>query len=1029
MKLGLFKRAKVQTFTNKKAEHSEFNMIRESGLFDAKWFARTEPDAAGTKDLDGLIKIYLGQGKNSKSTPNVCFNDAAYRSTHPDVARDGMNPLLHYIMFGRRESRTLGSLFDAAWYAATYPDSQDDEQGLLASYLSVGRTKGRNPNSLFDTEWYLRTYPDVAKEGFDPVEHYILHGADEFRDPGPSFSSSWYKSQHLDLIRNTENPLAHYLRVGKQTTQRTCYKPSSFAPAIGSRPPGWNHLLQHDVAKPRFGEDFQIDPERPKILFVTHEMSRTGAPLIILTLIKHFAKSLDYDFITFADRFGDCEQEFRRHTHIVDGSKHRMNDKDLGLADLIVELGQKSIALAICNTANTNHYSGVFKALGIPTMSLVHEMLYQYPEEYIKDLYAFSDRIIFPARYVQKVAEAKVPLPPGRTLVLPQGLLNPDFADRKQETARRNVREELGLPLDALLVLGCGTVCMRKGVDLFVAVAQRVSAALGPDVHFVWLGSDTSEASYSYWIKKDVQFSPIAELVHFVGLKDDPAPYYQAADLFVMTSREDPFPCVVHEAMACRVPIVAFADAGGAPEALENGSGVVVPYADVGAMATEATTLLERPDDRKRIADKALERVQTRYSFERYFLDIVDLARDALGAKLAKPHPPQKGTPRVFFFARDWWISGVNSFTETLMTDLLSKGIDAELVFPTFQEANRQFLPNLPSRFLKMAGPLDEQWQRLIDFVNDNAPCILVPNYDYVSSAISPALDDNVGIIGIVHSDDVEHYDHVFRLGRYWNSIVCSNHYLRNKVIEINPDFASKATVIPYGVSVKTGPELRGQRKPSDPIRLVYCGRITQHQKRVRDLVAITKKLDQSRTPYTLTVIGDGNEKPELEKAWAQNIAAGTVEMAGRLSRDAMYEVFRRSDVFLLVSAFEGMPISLIEAMGCGCVPIVSDIPSGIPDLVTENTGYKVAIGNITGFAQRVLMLQAAPDQQRKFSQACIRHVIDGGFRTADMGNSYQVLIEKIWADIQSKTYIRPEPLVWLGPLPNVSPPNFLFQR
>ena len=84
---------------------------------------------------------------------------------------------------------------------------------------------------------------------------------------------------------------------------------------------------------------------------------------------------------------------------------------------------------------------------------------------------------------------------------------------------------------------------------------------------------------------EDAKRSGIAECVHFLGPKSDSQPYFVAADAMAMTSRQDPFPCVLHEAMVCGKPIVAFDNAGGAPEALVGGAGIIVPYGDVVEMA------------------------------------------------------------------------------------------------------------------------------------------------------------------------------------------------------------------------------------------------------------------------------------------------------------------------------------------------------------------------------------------------------------------------------------------------------------
>jgi len=62
-----------------------------------------------------------------------------------------------------------------------------------------------------------------------------------------------------------------------------------------------------------------------------------------------------------------------------------------------------------------------------------------------------------------------------------------------------------------------------------------------------------------------------------------------------MSSRVDPFPCVIHEAMAASLPVIAFAGAGGAPEAIADGAGFVLPYADYGQVAATIRLMRDQP--------------------------------------------------------------------------------------------------------------------------------------------------------------------------------------------------------------------------------------------------------------------------------------------------------------------------------------------------------------------------------------------------------------------------------------------------
>lgn len=979
------------------AEHEDYRLIDKSAFFDRAWYLHTHGDVR-VANLDP-IEHYLSAGAKEGRDPSPLFSTVSYLNRRPDVAKANLNPLVHFLRHGILEVEAqVGA-------AAAAPSAIDTDYETI-----------RN-SSLFDAEWYLSQYPDVRAANLDPIQHYLSTGGQEGRDPSSGFNSLWYSNTSPDVAASGMNPLLHYLIVGSRN-------------GALPKPDNWSYLQQHNIVLPRFGQSIQRDPLRKKIFFVTHDASRTGAPLIIKTLAAYFALNTDCELFTLCAAPGDIIDDFRLYSHVIDCTRFNIFQGSIGLQSLISDLGS-NVVLAICNTANVNHFTRALKECGVPTITLVHEKLYAYDKNYVTSMYEASDKIIFPAKFVQSVANARVPLPAGKDAVIPQGLLVRSFGSQVGEDVKASIRRELGLPEDSLIVIGCGTVTIRKGVDLFISVAQKCLAATDENLHFVWLGSRTADSGFDYWSSKDIQASGHSERIHLVGERADPAPYYKAADLFLLTSREDPFPCVVHEAMACELPVVVFAGAGGAPEALEDGCGVAVPYRDVDGMAEAVISLVTDTERRRAMGTAARSRVEKAYDFQNYFSSIVRLAEDDLGISFGPVHRGRSAPdrPKVLFFNRDWWISGVNSFAETLIKGLIANGVDAELIFPEFPASDTSFLPDVPHRFLHLEGmPHDKQWQVLREFCEAQSPCIIVPNYDYMTSAICPTLSDQVGIIGIVHSDDIEHYDHTNRLGRYWNRIICSTQYLSEKLTAINPLFSEKSDVIPYGIPVS--PELVSRTtKSGDPLKIVFCARLMQQQKRVLDLIKITNELDRRSVSYRLTVIGEGSEAPVLEAAWRDHIATGSVVMTGRLSREDMLLELAKNDVFLLVSQFEGMPISLIEAMARGLVPVVSDIPAGIPELVLPGkTGFKARVGNAPEFAAHLMTLAQDRSLLTRLSQAAYDHVRLNGFTEEAMTQSYLRVIHAIWLDIQNRSYKRPDAITWRMPGGNVSPPGFALK-
>ena len=177
--------------------------------------------------------------------------------------------------------------------------------------------------------------------------------------------------------------------------------------------------------------------------------------------------------------------------------------------------------------------------------------------------------------------------------------------------SRREILRELELADDSLLVIGSGTASpWRKGTDLFVQLARLVCQRRA-EVFFVWIGELSGEdvARFQY----DARVSGIGGRVRFIGGVSGPGDYLSATDIFVLTSREDPYPLVCLEAAALGKPIVCFADAGGMPEFVEDDCGFVVPYLDVPAMAERVLCLLESSECRIRIGETARRKVAERH--------------------------------------------------------------------------------------------------------------------------------------------------------------------------------------------------------------------------------------------------------------------------------------------------------------------------------------------------------------------------------------------------------------------------------
>ena len=135
-----------------------------------------------------------------------------------------------------------------------------------------------------------------------------------------------------------------------------------------------------------------------------------------------------------------------------------------------------------------------------------------------------------------------------------------------------------------------GTLEWRKGIDLFLRLAHRLRdrPRTGP-VTFVWIGGRSDEVERYRRVAADLG---VDDVVRFVGTQPDPLDWFRLLDVFVLPSREDPFPLVCLEAAAVEVPVVAF-DTGGIQELLVQGCGLVSAYPDLDDLAVKVLELLD----------------------------------------------------------------------------------------------------------------------------------------------------------------------------------------------------------------------------------------------------------------------------------------------------------------------------------------------------------------------------------------------------------------------------------------------------
>lgn len=206
----------------------------------------------------------------------------------------------------------------------------------------------------------------------------------------------------------------------------------------------------------------------------------------------------------------------------------------------------------------------------------------------------------------------------------------PDAAD----VLRRSAERPANIYSDCELVVGCcGSVEHRKGADLWLDVASKVNAALpNRRIRFVWVGEVIQPLAPGPWHGN----------VTFLGPSVNPYAHMRRFDVATLPSRDDPFPLVVLEAMLVGTPVVAF---GVGSVATQIGdAGIVVPPGDTEAFAREVIRLLSDAAERKRLGDAGHARVAALFSTQVFTDSLAAVLETIVGPAGSDPRAVQSVT-------------------------------------------------------------------------------------------------------------------------------------------------------------------------------------------------------------------------------------------------------------------------------------------------------------------------------------------------------------------------------------------------
>jgi colanic acid/amylovoran biosynthesis glycosyltransferase len=164
----------------------------------------------------------------------------------------------------------------------------------------------------------------------------------------------------------------------------------------------------------------------------------------------------------------------------------------------------------------------------------------------------------------------------------------------------------------------------------------------------------------------------------------------------------------------------------------------------------------------------------------------------------------------------------------------------------------------------------------------------------------------------------------------------CVSHFGRAQALRlISPEHWDKLFIVRCALDLRALPE-RPVRPPSTRVRAVCVARLSAEKGHVGLLRAFAKAQRNGARDAELVLVGDGPERGRIEQTIAELGLQGSVQLLGRKSEEDTLREVAQSDLLVLASFMEGLPVVLMEALAYG-LPVIAPRVAGVPELVEEH--------------------------------------------------------------------------------------------
>lgn len=518
-----------------------------------------------------------------------------------------------------------------------------------------------------------------------------------------------------------------------------------------------------------------------------------------------------------------------------------------------------------------------------------------------------------------------------------------------------NFKAKYNISTDKYILLGVafswGT---SKGLDVFIELADKL-----PEKYQIVLVGTNKEI--------DRQLPNNIISIHRTKNQSELAEIYSAADLLINPTREETYPTVNMESIACGTPVLTFCT-GGSPEILDETCGCVVDCDDKKALKNEVI----RISTQKSFSLYSCLKKAKAFNANERFREYTDLYAESATMK------------KILFFIPTLLGGGAEKVLVDLVNNLNSKkyditvltldtrgvyknSINKNIKLKTINNYKNPFIKKLfnviickylPSKFVYKKYIADK-YDVEIAFLEGIATKIL-------------AASTNDNKIAWVHTDLFNYLDcykkikNSDKLYKSFKKVICVSNSVKdnfrkqygfddNVLIQYNP--------IDEKNIIEKSKEVINEFAISSKFKIVTVGRL-EYQKGYDRLLNVHKKLIEDGLDYELWILGDGTQRAEMEHYISENNLSDTVKLLGFQKNP--YKFLSKADIFVSSSRIEGFSLVVAEALILG-LPIISTDSIGPAELLKNGEFGMICENNENGLYESIKKIVLDDDLREKY--------------------------------------------------------------